>query len=230
MNERRIVAAAAVWTGLSIPLFLLVFALWGAHGLSQADAMDPAKVAPFAVRAPVLYAILPIVGVLMHLAALLVVVGMHRRLAARAPLLMGAASALGLVWIGADTLQNLMHYGGYLGGGSPEHVAAVAAAADAVWHAGHLPGGLWVLGLAASADFLSRPLRVLSVVAGAVFTLHALVFPLWPAYFGLEFLLVPVWCIWTGIALARSPANEAVSVDQAVDADPSTAAFASSPK
>src|SRR5262249_18200167 len=153
-------------------------------GLSQAEASDALKVAAFAAAHPALYAALPLTGVAMHLAALLLVIGLHRRLVGASPLWVTAGSALGLSWVFIDLLQNLMHYGIFLGG-PPELAAAANRAADAIWHAGHFGGGVWVLAVAgASGALFSRPYRAFSVLAGTAFMLHAFVFPVAPWWFG----------------------------------------------
>jgi len=209
MSERRTLALAAAVTGASIPGFFAIFSLWAAQGLAQADASDPLKVLVFAAVHPGLVAALYVLGVVMHLAALLLVIGLHRRTVASSPLWVSAGSALGLLWVGADILQNLMHYGIFLGSTTPEMVAASSHAADALWHAGHFGGGAWLLVLAGTSSVLfGRAYRALCWIAGVVFLLHAFVFPLAAWWFFLEFLLVPVWAFATAAAIAKNPAFE----------------------
>jgi hypothetical protein len=215
-NERRTLALAALITGAAIPAFGLIFGLWGHAGVSQADSQDPLRVAALAAAHPAVYAALPLVGVAMHLAALVLVIGLHRRLAPAAPLWVGAASALGLFWVSADLLQNLMHYVLFMGPTSPAALPAAVAATDALWHAGHMGGGLWVASLAFTGGAIfSRSLRVACLLCGAVFTLHPLVFPLWAGWFSIELAAVPLWAFWTAGALWRGRAAQGQGQAQA---------------
>lgn len=207
MSERHTLSLSAAVMAVSVPGFLVVFTLWAQKGLGQTDARDPIKVAAFAAVHPVLCGSLYLLGVVMHLAALLLLVGLHRRLVASAPLWVTAGSALGLLWIGADILQNLMHYGIFLGNTPTDVVPSANRAVDALWHAGHFGGGAWVLVIAATSGALfGRGYRAFSVVAGSCFLLHAFVFPIAPWWFNLEFVLVPFWGLWTAVAVARNPA------------------------
>lgn len=202
MNDRRTLTLAAIATGASIPGFFAIFGVWGALGLPGDASSDPARVLAFAQEHPIAYAALPVLGVLMHLAALVLVAGFKARVRERLPLLADTGAAMGLLWIIADTLQNLMHYGIYLGPSTPSSVAA-AQTTDALWHAGHFGGGVWILTLAASGAIGGPKWRLLSVAAGAAFTLHAFVVPLVPAFFALELLLVPAWAFATAAVVRR---------------------------
>jgi len=211
MNERRSLMLAALVTGASVPGFAVVFALWARAGFPSEASFDPVAIHAFAAVHPVLYGALPTLGVLMHLAALVLVVGLHPHLRAMDPLAAAAGTVMGLSWVVVDTLQNLIHYGIHLGATPDEVVPAAAAVADALWHAGHLGGGVWVLTIAALGGALfSRSHRALSVVCGLAFALHPFVVPVWPAWFNLEFILVPVWALWTALAIRRGPAFSTV--------------------
>lgn len=207
MSERKTLAAAAAITGASVPGFIVIFGLWGRAGLSGSAAADPAQVAAFAALHPGLYAALPVLGVVMHLAALLLVVGFAEGLERWSPLWGRAATALGMSWVFIDLLQNLMHYVLFMGRVGAPVAAAAGAAADAVWHAGHLGGGAWLVGLGLSgAVSPGRAFRLASAATGAAFFFHPFVVPLWPDYFGLELLLVPAWAFWAAVLTWRGPA------------------------
>ena len=206
MSERRTLALAAAVVGAAVPMFLVTFTLWQHAGLGEQASHDPLAVAAFAASHPALYAVLPLTGVVMHLAALVLVVGLHRALAATSPLWAPVGSALALFWITADLLQNLIHYAVFVGPTPLALVASANRAADDLWHAGHMGGGLWILVLAAiGAPVFGRAHRVVCALAGAAFALHPFVFPLVPAWFGVEMLLVPLWAFWTAVSLARPP-------------------------
>lgn len=212
MQHRRTLRLAAATVAASIPGFVLIFVLWGRAGLSEAGAKDPAAVAAFAHGHPALYAALPLLGVLMHLAAALLVIAFHRPMLERSNLWGAFGSLAGAFWIVSDLLQNLGHYYANLSGLPVERAVAVSAAMDALWHAGHMGGGIWILCIAALGDQLfGRAYRTASSIVGLVFAAHPLVFPLWPAWFGLEMLLVPIWGVWTAMALgaACTPVVEA---------------------
>ncbi len=206
MSERRTLSIAAGVMGASIPGFMLIFTLWSQQGLAQADTFDPIKVAAFASNHPTLVGALYVLGVIMHVAALLLVIGLHRQLDGFSSLWVTAGSALGVLWAGADIIQNLMHYFIFLGDAPMETVAASTRTADALWHAGHFGGGAWVLVIAASGGaHFGRAYRALSLVAGLAFMLHPFVFPIAAWWFNLEFVLVPIWAFWTALAIWRGP-------------------------
>jgi hypothetical protein len=113
---------------------------------------------------------------------------------------------LGLSWVIVDTVQNLMHCGLFLGATSPDVISASNRVTDAIWHAGHFGGGLWVTMVAAtSGAFFSKAYRSYSVIAGTIFMLHPFVFPVAALWFNLEFLLVPIWALWTAISNRTMP-------------------------
>jgi hypothetical protein len=207
MNERNILSLSAAIVGLSIPGFGATMGVWAKAGLDPSRATDAAAVAAFAAVHPASYALLPVIGVIMHLAALVLAAGLHLRLSARAPLAMFVASALALFWVTCDLLQNLVRYGVFLGGTPATQVPAVDAVAERIWHAGHLGGGAWIALLAlVSADAFGLRWRMFAGLVGAVFFLHPFVVPIFPAYFNAELVLVPVWCAWTAVAV-RSVAS-----------------------
>jgi hypothetical protein len=196
----RLAAIAAIVTGGSLLLFLVLFGLWGANGLGQEASTDPAQLAAFAGRAPVLYALVPLNGVVVHLAALVVILTLSLAIFARRPLLALFGGTLGVLWVFADLVQNLMQYGAFLGYGRSEPTAAIAAVAHGLQDAGHLGGGLWVLSVVIAAPFGLRH-RLFGAITAATFVLHPFVVPIVPAWFYLEFVTLPLWFIWTGIAI-----------------------------
>jgi hypothetical protein len=204
MKDHKTLAVAAIITGASVPGFVALFGLWMAAGLSQQASADPVQVAGFAASHRVLYAAMPVLGVVMHLAALVLVVGLHQALQQSWPLGMGVASALGCSWVFIDILQNLMHYGLYIGGMSADIAGAAGRVTDALWHSGHLGGGVWVLAVGTvGVDLFGRAYRAVSIIAGLSFFLHPFVVPLVPEYFGVEMLLVPLWAFWTAALLFK---------------------------
>lgn len=89
----------------------------------------------------------------------------------------------------------------------------VDAIAKAIQNAAHLGGGLWVLSIAlASGGLFGRAHRAVAFVSGAVFALHVLVVPLNPAWWSLEYVGLPLFFGWTGLALLRGRRSPAVSV------------------
>ncbi len=196
----RFVGIAAIVTGGSLLLFVALYGLWGANGLGQEASTDPAQLAAFAGRAPALYALVPLNGVVVHLAALVVILAVSLAIFATRPLLALLGGTLGTFWVFADLVQNLMQYGAFLGYGRSEPVTAITAVAHGLQDAGHLGGGLWVLTVVIAGPF-GLPHRLFGAVTAATFALHPFVAPIVPAWFYVEFVTLPLWFIWTGIAI-----------------------------
>lgn len=203
MTDRRLTAGAAILAGALMPGWLVLQAIADAWGLAQAGS-DAMAAAVFASQHPVLTALFPAHGILVNVGALVAVVGLHRALISGSPVLAASGSALGLFWIFADLLQSLIRFLPYSGGVPIEHVEVTAVLAQAIWHAGRLGAGLWIVSVAAtSRGTLGASLRLFSLAAGSILVGHPFLIGRAPAWFGLELVGLPVWFIWTGVTLLR---------------------------
>lgn len=201
MTQRRLTAGAAILAGASIPGSLVLQAIADARGLAEAKS-DPMAAAVFAGQHPLLTALFPAHGILMNVAALVVVVGLSRILVGTSPVLVASGSALGLFWIFADLLQGLVRFGPYSGGVAVEHAEVTTVLAQAIWHAGRIGAGLWILTVgAASRGTLGTSLRLFSLAAGSILVGHPFLIGWVPTWYGLELVALPVWFVWTGVTL-----------------------------
>jgi len=196
---------------LSFPV--LLNGLWPAQG-GDADALtDPAAFLPFVADHRAAFAAPFVVGLIMHLAGVVVVLGLHGRLRHTWPWAAPAA-ALGLFWMAFDIAYN----------GVVLHVAPEAAAIGAPAHAsfdllmrttsalqltGHLAGGTWLaltaIG-AGRAGLISIGLQRWGLVAGVAFAVSFL----GPTALYPSFLLLPVFFIWLGRSMSDTPMGPSV--------------------
>ncbi len=204
MNDRRALGAAAILVAIGPIAFFAIFATWSASGLSQSDAADPTIAIPF-LRAHASMLVAPTLNsIVMHVAAIVLAVGLWSALRDRAPLIATTGALLGVSWGLADIAQSLVTYNAIL-----NRTAADPATIDIVTkglqNAAHLGGGLWTLAIVATSGALfGRAHRTFGLVTGLVFAAHALIVPAMPQWFYLEYVLLPVWFGWTGIAILRS--------------------------
>lgn len=206
MNHRRAIGIASILVALGPIVFFAIFITWSGAGLSQTDAADPTVAIPFLrAHGPLLVA--PTLNsIVMHLAAIVLAVGLWASLRERAPLLATTGAILGVLWGVADITQSLVTYNAILSAPTADP-ATIDVVTKGVQNTAHLGGGLWTLTVAAtSAAFFGRAHRAVGIVAGTVFVLHALIVPVMPQWFYLEYILLPLWFGWTGVAILRSPA------------------------
>lgn len=206
MNHRRALGIASILVALGPIVFFAIFMTWSGAGLSQNEAADPTVAIPF-LRTHGLLLVAPTLNsIVMHLAAIVLVVGLWVSLRERAPLLATTGAILGILWGVADITQSLVMYNAVLSAPTADP-ATIDVVTKGVQNTAHLGGGLWTLTVAAtSAAFFGRAHRALGIVAGTVFALHPLIVPVLPQWFYLEYILLPLWFGWTGVAILRSPA------------------------
>ena len=201
MNDRSLGASSLV-IALAIPVFMLLFGVASATGLSQA-AGDPARTALFFQDHPPLAAAIFLNSIVMHLAAIVLAVGLYLRLAAGNVAVAAIGAVLGIAWAVTDIAQSSVIYSATIAAPTADP-ATIDAVARGMQNAAHLGGGLWVLSIAAiSGATFGRAHRTVGLIVGTVFALHPLVVPLMPAWWALEYLGLPIWFAWTAIALLR---------------------------
>jgi len=205
MNHRRAIGIASILVALGPITFFGIFVSWSGAGLSQTDAAQPTIAIPF-LRTQGLLLLAPTVNsIVMHMAAIVLAIGLWASLRERSPLLATTGAILGVFWGLADVTQSLVMYNAVLSAPTADP-ATIEVVTKGVQNAAHLGGGLWTLAIVATtAAFFGRAHRALGIVAGTVFALHALIVPVMPQWFYLEYILLPLWFGWTGIAILRSP-------------------------
>ena len=206
MNHRRAIGIASILVALGPIVFFAIFISWSGAGLSQTDATDPTVAIPFLRTHGQLLVAPTVNSIVMHLAAIVLAVGLWVSLRERAPLLAATGAILGILWGAADITQSLVMYNAVLSAPTADP-ATIDVVTKGVQNTAHLGGGLWTISVVAtSAAFFGRAHRALGIVAGTVFALHALIVPVMPQWFYLEYILLPLWFGWTGVAILRSPA------------------------
>ena len=210
MGSSRSTGLASFLVALGPLFFIAIFASWGAAGLPQTDAGDPTRAIPF-LRAHGALILAPTLNSLvMHLAVIVLALGLYAALHERSPFIAATGTALGIMWAILDITQSLIAYNAVLAAPTADP-ATIDVVTKGMQNAGHLGGGLWTLAVAAtSVGVFDRAHRAFGVITGIVFALHPLVVPMNPGYFYLEFVLLPVWFAWTGLALVRGPAGRTV--------------------
>ena len=208
VSDRRSLAIASFLVAAGPIAFIAIFGSWAGAGLSQTDAADPRVAMPFLRAHPAMLVAPTLNSLVMHVAAIVLALGLLAGLRDRSPLIATAGALFGVSWGFLDIAQSLVTYNAVIG-----PVAGDAAAIDTVTkglqNAAHFGGGLWTLSIAATAaGVFGGAHRVFGVVTGTVFALHALVVPAMPQWFYLEFVMLPIWFAWTGIALLRSRVPE----------------------
>ena len=206
MNHRRAIGIASILVALGPIAFFAIFVSWSGAGLSQTDAADPTVAIPFLRTHGVLLVAPTLNSIVMHVAAIVLAVGLWTSLRERAPLLAATGAILGVLWGLADITQSLVTYNAVLSAPVADP-ATIDVVTKGIQNTAHLGGGLWTLTVVATtAASFGRAHRTLGFVAGTVFALHALIVPVMPQWFYLEYMLLPLWFGWTGVAILRSPA------------------------
>ncbi len=212
---------AALYIALALfaamPFFLLVVDYQGAGTIAE-------KVAVVVANYASLYAMYLVSYVFYGFALGVLAFALYDRLAGRAPAMMRAATAMGLLWsVALVTSGMVWNYG-------MTTVVAVAktnpAQAQMVWQSvepvsealggagGEILGGLWILLLSVVAlrtGALPKLLGWFGIVLGAA-GLASVAPPLQDAAIAFGLLLI-VWFVWVGVALTRTKAT-AASADQ----------------
>lgn len=209
----RLVGRGSVVAGVCLALFFpILMAAWPAAGVKPDQGTNGAEMLPFITTHRALFSVTYLNGIVMHLAGILAVAGIWKLLRHRSPwVVLGTAG--GLVWMAFDIAYNglMLHTGVELGhqfASQPaiaaEQFGLMARMAESLQFTGHLGAGLWltIAGLVAFRHGgLPRTLAAIGVVAGVLIGLSFFVpDALYPC-----FLLLPVWFIWSGIAITRSP-------------------------
>jgi hypothetical protein len=210
MQDRRALGLASLLVAAGPLAFIAIFGSWGAAGLSQTDSANPAIAFPF-LRAHGLMVLAPTLNSLvMHLSAIVLAIGLAGALAPRGGLVVTVGATLGVAWGVLDIAQSLITYNAVLAAPVADP-ASIDVVTKGMQNAGHLGGGLWTLSIVlASAGLFGGAHRTFGLVAGLVFALHPLIVPIVPAWFYAEFVLLPLWFGWTGIAILRSSSSRRV--------------------
>jgi hypothetical protein len=205
MDDRRSLGIAALLVAIGPVAFILIFGSWGGAGLSQTDAADPTIAIPFLRAHPGMIVAPTLNSLVMHVAAIALAIGLLPTLRDRGATIATIGAALGVMWGVLDIAQSLVTYNAILARPTADP-ATIDIVTKGLQNAAHLGGGLWTLSIVAtSATVFGGAHRGVGLLAGVVFALHPLVVPAVPAYFYLEFALLPLWFGWTGLAILRSP-------------------------
>lgn len=206
MDDKRTVGIAAILVALGPLVFIAIFASWAGAGISQNDSADPTIAIPFLRAHPAMVLAPTLNSIVMHVAVFVLAIGLWTALSRRSPLLATTGAALGVMWAVLDLGQSLVTYNAVMALPKADP-ATIDIVTKGLQNAGHLGGGLWTLSIAAtSAGLFARPHRAFGYLTGVIFAMHPLIVPANPGYFYLEFLVLPVWFAWTGLALLRQRA------------------------
>ena len=187
----------------AIPLFMVLFAAAAAAGMPRAAQTDPALAADFFVGHPAFVAALYLNSIVLHLAVMVLAVGLYERFGPSSPSVAAIGAVGGFAWAVLDIAQSSIGYTAILSAPSADPVT-VDAISKGIQNAAHLFGGIWVLSIAvASARVFGRAHRAVALVVGVVFALHTLTVPVAPGWWALEYVGLPVFFAWSGVALVR---------------------------
>ena len=217
MKTRSMGWAAIVMAG-SILFFVIMFAaVYPAAGISGGDFSSGEVFLPFSQENPVLATAPFAVGIVMHVAGVVLVIGLWFQLRDRSPWV-GVAAALGIVWMAFDIAYNgiAIHVIPELSRLAPDPslytgYTVLVASLAALQLTGHLAGGLWLsttafVGL--KSGQLPKNLGWFGVGVGAVFALSIL----GPNVLYPSFILLPTWLGWYGLHALRSEGAFAVEI------------------
>ena len=209
MRTKTLGWAAVVMAG-SILFFVIMFAaVYPAAGISGGDLASGEVFLPFA-HDNLILAVTPYgVGILMHLAGVVLVIGLWSQLRDRS-VWVSVAAGLGVMWMAFDIAYNgiAIHLIPQLAESASDPVVAtmyegLAASLGALQLTGHLAGGLW-LSITTYAGVesgrLSRALGWFGVGVGVVFAVSIL----GPNVLYPSFVFLPVWFGWFGVGALRS--------------------------
>lgn len=209
MKDRTLGVSSLV-IAAAIPMFIVLFGVAGAAGMPSAAQAEPRLAAAFFHDHPLFVAAIFLNSIVMHVAVVVLAIGLYARLVSTGGLWIAVGTALGVAWAVLDIAQSSIAYSATLAAPSADAVT-VDAIAKGIQNAAHLGGGIWVLSIAfAGAAVLGRALRGVGFVVGTVFALHTLVVPLVPAWWMLEYIGLPLFFGWTGVALLRGARPPAV--------------------
>jgi hypothetical protein len=200
-------AALGLGIGALVPIFVV---LYPAAGISPADAQNPAVVLPAIAANPALVVIPGAVQIAAHALGIVGMIGLWMTLGRSSSAILSIATVFGLVWLGVDVVLNAVTYHAVPALAAANASGSTSAAAtfvtttqlvDAARLGAHVAGGLWMLGVAASAATLGLPRFVawLGIPIGVVFAANLFV----PALMNVSFLTVPAWLVVLGVAVAR---------------------------
>ena len=202
--SNRMLGLSSLLIAAAIPMFIVVFGLAGAAGLPPTAQTDPRAVAGFFAGHPGFIGALYANSIVLHLAVITLAVGLFLRLAPASPVVAAIGTVGGIAWAVLDIAQSSIGYTAILAAPSADPVT-VDAISKGIQNAAHLFGGIWVLSIAwAGSALFGRTHRALGYAVGAVFALHTLVVPILPAWWMLEYVGLPLFFGWTGIAVVRS--------------------------
>jgi hypothetical protein len=194
--------------GVLVPIFTL---LYPALGIGLADAANAAVVLPVVASDPGPFSGPAALEILVHAIGAVAVFGLWARLGATS-FLVACATLGGLVWMTVDIVDNAVAFhvlpliAADYAAGSPTAAPAFAqlsALTDAIRLAGHLVGGLWMIGLSVFAIQTRRiPAGIgrIGLLVGGVFASNLVVLTL----VNVSFLTVPAWLVILGIGVARA--------------------------
>lgn len=208
------------WSALVMAVSIISFmpimgVLFPAEGVQGSDFTSGEVFLPFAQSHASLAALPYVIGIIMHVAGVILVVSLWRRLREDSAWA-AVAAALGLVWMAFDIAYNgiAVHVIPELAS-FPSDVAVYPAYAvmarslSALQLTGHLAGGVWLAitsFLAMRNQTISRGLGRLGLTAGFVFALSILgPTVLYPSY-----VLLPVWFGWLGVSVLRTHSEAAM--------------------
>ena len=201
--SNRTLALSSLVIAIAIPSFIVVYGTAAAAGMPPSAQADPRLAMAFFSAHPAYVEILFVIAIVMHLAVIVLGLGLYPSLAPASP----SVSAIGLIgavaWAVLDIAQSSVTYAATLATTEPE-AATVGVVANGMQNAAHLFGGVWVLSVAVSGSgVFGRAHRAMAGVVGAVFALHAVVVPVVPAWWVLEYVGLPLFFAWTALAVAR---------------------------
>jgi hypothetical protein len=214
MPASRTVGAGLAVLGGAIAALLPVFlVLYPAAGIGRADAANPNVILPAIAKNPAIFVGPGTLEVFGHVIGAVAMIGLWLRWGGRS-LLVTCATFAGLLWMSVDTLDNAIGIqlvprlaAQFAAGDDGAAVAFASSSAllDALRLAGHLAGGLWVIGLSLASIRLEAVHRLIGwagVATGIVLAAN----PFVPALLNVSFMTLPVWLLVFGVAVARSGA------------------------
>jgi hypothetical protein len=197
--------------GALIPIFLVVYP---AAGLGPSAARDPAAFLPVVARNPALFVVPGVLEVAGHVIGAIAMLAIWFRWG-RSSFLLTCSTVAGVAWMGIDTIDNTISLqlvptlASAFAGGDAAAAGAFADAGrltDALRLAGHLGGGLWVIGaarFALDARLVHPVVGWLGIAAGIVLALN----PFVPPLLNVSFMTLPAWLILFGVAIGRNGAS-----------------------
>ena len=198
----RTLGLSSIVIAAAIPMFIVLFGLAAAAGMPAAAQADPSLAATFFHAHPAFAAVLFVNSIVMHVAVVVLAVGLFTTLRSTSDVA-AIGAVFGVAWAVLDIAQSSVTYAATVGSTSAD-ATTVVAIANGIQNAAHLGGGIWVLSIAfAAGSAFGRAHRTAAAIVGAIFALHALIVPLVPAWWTLEYVGLPLFFGWTAVALLR---------------------------